>query len=158
PTIHKHADQAVPLLRAELAKPTLPSSKEEPFDPAWQAVPAELQAEVERAQGLFAERFALCQALPLQRVKAVLGGLRKSGYRPVRLRPWWDGQESKVAVLWKRDRLDWQLDVDLTAEDARSQKHDGMVPQDVAGYRTKAGSRYAILWRQTAGAGDKVGH
>jgi hypothetical protein len=58
-----------------------------PLEPGW-ATPAEgLRREVEAADGLLAERWALCQTLPLQRWPAVAEGLRGCGYRPVRLRP-----------------------------------------------------------------------
>src|SRR5262249_59670814 len=62
--------------------------RDPPLDPKWEQPSAELVREIEEAGGVVAERFALCQALPLQRVQAVTEGLRAAGYRPVRVRPW----------------------------------------------------------------------
>src|SRR5262249_39390405 len=62
-----------------------------PLNPKWLSPGAELRREVGAAQGLLAERFALCQALPFERLEAVTEGLRHAGYRPVRGRAWRGG-------------------------------------------------------------------
>src|SRR5581483_6196699 len=104
--------------------------KDAPLDPSW-VVPAEgLRKEIEEAEGLFTERFALCQALPLERVQAVTEGLRKVGYRPVRVRP----GSPRVAIVWTRDGRDWKLEMGLTAEAVKERdahwKKDGFIPAD----------------------------
>jgi len=58
-----------------------------PLDPAWKQPDAETKAELERAGGLVEDRFALCQALPLDRLSPVAEKLRAAGYRPVSARP-----------------------------------------------------------------------
>jgi hypothetical protein len=87
PVLLKHREQAIARMRKEMAaRPDY--WKDLPLDPKWQAPDPELVREVEQAGGIVAERFALCQALPLERVAAVTEGLRGAGYRPVRVRPW----------------------------------------------------------------------
>ncbi len=87
PALMKHREEAIARMRKELAaRPDY--WKDPPLDPKGKAAPDELVREIEQAGGIVAERFALCQALPLERVLAVTDGLRQSGYRPVRVRPW----------------------------------------------------------------------
>jgi hypothetical protein len=137
PVLRRYREQAVARMRQEIAQ--LPETwKEAPLDPSWQEPAAELRREVEQAEGLLAERWALCQTLPLERVLAVTEGLRSSGYRPVRLRPWTNGKgPTLAAIVWRRDGHDWKLETNLGAEavkerDAHWQK-TGYLPADVAG-------------------------
>ncbi len=101
--------------------------KDKPLDPAWKEPDEALRREVEQAGGLFAKRFALCQALPFERLPAVTEALRASGYRPVRVRPWSSRstggppvaaitggppvlrEADRVAIVWTRDGGDWKL-------------------------------------------------
>src|SRR5205823_3203971 len=103
-------------------------------------VPEALQRELGGAQGLLAERFALCQALPLERLGPVAQGLRPSGYRPVRARPWLDGATARAAVVWTRDGSDWRLEAGLTLDEVTTRdqhwQSQGQVPLDLAGYAT----------------------
>jgi formylglycine-generating enzyme required for sulfatase activity/tRNA A-37 threonylcarbamoyl transferase component Bud32 len=134
--------------------------KDPPLAAAWKAVPDRVAAELEAAQGLLAERWALCQALPLGRLAAVADALRPAGYRPVRVRPWAAGEGVRVAVVWARDGRDWTLDVALSADEVRAgadrQGKAGFIPADVAGYRAAEGERYVALWARAgkAAAGD----
>jgi formylglycine-generating enzyme required for sulfatase activity/serine/threonine protein kinase len=162
PVLMKHREAAIARMRKELAaRPDY--WKDPPLDPKWQAPAPELVREIEEAGGIVAERFALCQALPLERVRAVTEGLRAAGYRPVRVRPWdqragsvSDGKPQTVAhasgslvvaLVWTRDAIDWSLKLALTAAQVKDPPA-GMIPADVAGYSTKAGDRYAVLWRK----------
>src|SRR5262249_39754236 len=90
------------------------------------------------ADGLLADGWALCQTLPLGRWPAVAEGLRASGYRPLRLRPWGQEGQVRVAAVWVRDGRAFQTQTGLTAaalkeRDAVFQK-GGLIPADVAGH------------------------
>ena len=157
PVLMKHSEQATTRMRQELA--TRPDYwKNAPLDPVWQEPAPELVREVEQAGGLIAERFALCQALPLERVQAVTEGLRAAGYRPVRVRPWEhetvNKKEVRAAVVWTRDGIAWTLRTGLTAAQVKAAPA-GMIPCDVAAYATKDGDRYAALWRKP-GKGEQA--
>jgi formylglycine-generating enzyme required for sulfatase activity/tetratricopeptide (TPR) repeat protein len=179
PKLHKYQEQATQRMRQEMAR--LPDYwQDAPLPPAWKEPGAELKRTVEQAGGLVTKRFALCQALPLSRLVAVTEGLRGSGYRPVRVRPYAAGAQVRVAVVWTRDGRDtnpkrqrgpdtnpkrqrgtgrdWQLEVEQTTEalakrDAHWQKA-GYLPADVAGYPGKEGVRYAAVWVR-AGKGEQ---
>jgi formylglycine-generating enzyme required for sulfatase activity len=122
-----------------------------------------------------AKRFALCQALPLEQFDAVAGGLRRCGYRPVRLRPYAAATggppvEAKptggppiatvqVAAVWTRDGRDGQAVHGLTAAEVRRQDGErraaALIPADVAGYLDGGQERYAALWVK-AGQDDEA--
>ncbi len=161
PVLVRHREQVVARLRRELT--ARPNEWHDPaLDGAWKPLANDLKGEVEHAGGLFAERFALCQSLPLERLHAVADGLRPSRYRPMRVRPWQAEASAKpqaaeregalVAVVWTRDGRDWALKLNLTADQAavtdREVRARGLVPADVAGYHTPKGDRYALLSRQ----------
>jgi formylglycine-generating enzyme required for sulfatase activity len=158
PVLQRHRERAAELMRRELAR--LPDYwKDDPLARRWTAAPEALQREVERSGGLFAERFALCQALPPGRLQAVTEGLRPAGYRPVRVRPWQEGAEVRVAVVWTRDRRDWRLETGLAVDQVQARNEVAekakLVAADLASYHTRAGIRYAVLWRQ-GDAGEQV--
>jgi formylglycine-generating enzyme required for sulfatase activity len=176
PMLEKHRRQTAARMREEL-KRRPDYWKDGPLNQAWKAPAGELVREVEKAGGLFAEHFALCQALPLERLAAVTEGLRAAGYRPVRVRPLplppapspkRGGGEAAAplslrfggrgvggdggllcAVVWTRDGLNWALKTGLTAAQVKDSPA-GMVPADVAGYATKDGDRFAVLWCESA--------
>jgi formylglycine-generating enzyme required for sulfatase activity len=87
PKVQAHRDRAVARLTAELDRALAPDWHDAPLDPSWGAADAARVRQVEGADGLVAERFALCQTLPLEDFDAVANGLAKSGYRLVQLRP-----------------------------------------------------------------------
>jgi formylglycine-generating enzyme required for sulfatase activity len=160
PVMQKYRAQAVRRMRQELAR--MPDYwKDAPLPPAWKEPAVELKRTVEQAGGVVAERFALCQALPLVRLKAVTEELRGSGYRPVRVRPYAVGAEVRVAVVWTRDGRDWQLEVEQSADalakrDGHWQK-EGYIPADVAQCRLSLRERtpcYAGVWVR-AGKGEQ---
>ena len=62
-----------------------------PLDPSWTKPDPAWVSRIESAEGLVAERFAFCQTMPLDEFLATAEGLRPSGYRPVRFRPYADG-------------------------------------------------------------------
>lgn len=116
PALEKQRDKAIGLLAAELEKKAAPNWNEPPLDPAWGELPAEVVARIEGAEGLVAERFAFCQALPLKDFEPLAAEMGKCGYRPLRLRPYSTGERVSVSAVWRRDGLDWQVAHDLSAD------------------------------------------
>jgi formylglycine-generating enzyme required for sulfatase activity/tRNA A-37 threonylcarbamoyl transferase component Bud32 len=153
PVLLRHGEEAIALLRKELsARPDY--WKDPPLDPKWKQPAPELVREIEAAGGIVAERFALCQALSLERVRAVTEGLRGAGYRPVRVRPWAGiGRTGmpdlpRVAIVWSRENRDWKLKSDLAADQVDIESM-GMILADVAGYARKGGDRYLAVWQES---------
>jgi hypothetical protein len=163
PVAEKRTDQVLPIFQAELVKRATPSWDDPPLNPSWTNPGASLVSRVESAQGILTERFAFCQTMPLDEFLTTAEGLRKSGFRPVRFRPYADGQLVRVAAVWTRDGRPWRISSGLTSDEVRQQddrnKRDRFLPVDVAGYvTTDAGSkpaeRYAALWIEKSGDDD----
>jgi hypothetical protein len=121
PVAERQAEKTFPVLRAELEKTATFDRNDQPLDPSWTKPDAELGGRIEAAGGLIAERFAFCQAMPLDQFLATIEALRASGYRPIRFRPYADGLEVRVAAVWTRDGRKWRIAPGLTAEEAREQ-------------------------------------
>jgi formylglycine-generating enzyme required for sulfatase activity len=147
-----HRDTVVPLLEAEIARQPTFDWKDAPLSD-FSRPRADLVRQVEAAHGLVADRFALCQDLPLGQLRAVTDGLGRSGYRPVRVRPYTAGANTLVAVVWTRDGRPWRLTLDTTAtalqELSDKQRREGFMPGDVAAYGPD-GEHYAALWEKGA--------
>jgi formylglycine-generating enzyme required for sulfatase activity len=142
--------------------------KEAPLDPSWREVPAELRREIEFADGVLAERWALCQSLPLERWQVVAEEMRRCGYRPVRLRPYPVAASGSlagskkpttgpvVAAVWARDGRDFRTEIGMTAAAIRehdaAQQRDGFIPADIAGH----GHHFAALWVKPAHPGEQA--
>ena len=154
--------EAVTLLQKELARELTFDWKDRPLDPAWAPPAAEVRQEIEKADGILAERFALCQTLPLERFAPVAEALRGCGYRPVRLRPYAVGTEVRAATVWTRDGRDWRMVVGKTSDEVRANdaenRKQGYRPEDVAGYSAKEGAleRYAALSARPVSADDEA--
>jgi tRNA A-37 threonylcarbamoyl transferase component Bud32 len=151
PVLKRYREQAVPRMRQTVQGEEF--WHDPPLDPKWAEVRGELRQEIEVAEGLLAPRWALCQALPLERVQAVTEGLRRSGYRSIRCRPYAVEKRVQVAAVWVRDGRAWEMAHDLTAEAVRQrdreQQKRQLRPVDVAGYLDKGRERYAVLWVKT---------
>ncbi len=176
PVAERRAVQTVPVLQAEIARQASFSWNDPPLDPSWTEPDSSWVSRIESAQGVVAERFAFCQTMPLGEFLAVAEGLRNSGYRPVRFRPFADGSAVNVAAVWARDGRGWLIASGLTADQV-SQRDDAArrgtaspatsspgagggaagptptkyLPVDVAGYVTTGADgvradRYAALW------------
>ncbi len=162
PVAEKRAEQVLPVLQAELAKSATYSWNDAPVDPSWPKPEASLVSQIELAEGILAERFAFCQTMLLDEFLATSEALRKSGYRPVRFRPYADGTGTRVAAVWNRDGRNWRLASGQSPDEIRQQ--DGknrtgkFLPVDVAGYVTSVGGqpaeRYAALWAEKTGDDD----
>ena len=163
PVALKRADQIVPILQAELARKAPYSWGDAPLDSSWTRPDATFVNQIESAQGIISERFAFCQTMPLDEFLTTAEAFRRSGYRPVRFRPYADGRTVRVAAVWNRDGRTWRISFGLTAEEVREQdernKKEKFVPVDVAGYiaTDKGGQpadRYAALWVEKSGDDD----
>src|SRR5262249_43762623 len=159
PVAERQAEKPLPAPRAELEKTATFDWNDRPLDPSWTNPDAALADRIEAAGGLVAERFAFCQAMPLDQFLATSEALRASGYRPIRFRPYADGPAVRVAAVWTRDGRKWRIAPGLTTEEARWQdamnRDAKFLPVDVAGYVTtadgKPSDRYAALWSEASG-------
>jgi len=160
PVAEKKAEQVLPIFQGELGKKATYSWNDPPLNAKWTKPDASLVSRIESAQGVLAERFAFCQTMPLDEFLTTAEALRKSGYRPIRFRPYIDEQVAKVAAVWTRDGRNWRVSPGLTADEARFQddgnKKDKFLPVDVAGYMAmdkdgKPADRYAALWVEKPG-------
>ncbi len=157
PLLTPHTESAVPLLVACLDKPL------EGLVVAWQDKlpatdwkspdPQDVEL-IEQSLGLLANRFAFCQAMPLDDFVQLAERLRGSGYRPTQFRPYQWQDDLLVAGAWVRDGRDWRLKTGSAAEirqydtELRDQQ---LRPWDVAGYVSRSADgkesvRYAVLW------------
>jgi len=155
PIARSREAETVPLFQAEIGKKATYQWDDPPRDASWTELDLAAKARIESAGGLVAERFGFCQTMPLDEFLATAQELRKSDYRPIRLRPYADGDLVRVAAVWTRDGRKWRMAHDQTANAIRKQddlnRKEGFLPVDVAGY-VAAGAdgepadRYAALW------------
>jgi serine/threonine protein kinase/formylglycine-generating enzyme required for sulfatase activity len=159
PKLSQHA-AAAERLHAELKRELKPDWKDAPIDPKWSEPEAALRQEIEAAEGMLTDRFALCQTLPLERFGPVAEALRRCGYRPVRLRPYRAGGALQVAAVWTRDGRDWQMAVGLSPAELRQRDTEwgkkGYRPEDVAAYLDSRDVRCTALWAQPDSADDEA--
>jgi serine/threonine protein kinase/formylglycine-generating enzyme required for sulfatase activity/tetratricopeptide (TPR) repeat protein len=158
PVAAEQAKKVLPLFRAELESTVKFDWNDQALDQSWTAPDSAQADRFEAAGGLIAERFAFCQAMPLNQFLATIEALRPSGYRPVRCRPYADGPTVRVAAVWTRDGRRWRIALGLTTEEVHKQdalnRNAKFVPVDVAGCTTFDGKpcdRYAALWSEASG-------
>ncbi len=164
PRLKEHRAQAITRMTEQLQQTPVHDWKDASLDPSWTSVDPALVRQLEQAQGLLDERFAFCQTMPLERFVAVAEELRRSGYRPMRVRPFGAGNTVQVAAVWTRDGRDWHLGSALSAEDVVKKDADlrprGLVAVDVASYEDGTGkepdTRYAALWAQAGYEGEET--
>jgi hypothetical protein len=163
PVAEKRAGQVLPVFQAELAREATYTWNDLPLDPSWTKPDSALVSRIESAQGILAERFVFCQAMPLDEFLRTAEALRQSGYRPVRFRPYSNDHSVRVAAVWTRDGRPWRIASGLTADEVRQQdgrnRKDRFLPVDVAGYVTtppggQPAGRSAALWVEKSGDDD----
>jgi serine/threonine protein kinase len=108
--------ETLPLFQDEIDKQPASDWGDPPLDQSWSQLDPTAQSRIEAAGGLVAPRFAFCQTMPLDEFAAAANELGKSGYRPIKFRPYADGQVVKVAAVWTRDGRKWQVSSGLSAE------------------------------------------
>ena len=162
PVAEKKAKHILPVFQAELAKKAT-DWNDPPFNPFRTIPDAALVSRIESAHGIFSERFAFCQTMPLDVFLKTAESLRNSGYRPLRFRPYADGHVIRVAAVWTRDGRVWRISSGLTTDEVRQHdernKKDKLLPVDVAGYLGidnggKPTDSYAALWVEKSGNDD----
>jgi serine/threonine protein kinase/formylglycine-generating enzyme required for sulfatase activity len=158
PVAERLAAKIRPILRVELAKTVTFDWNDQPLRKTWTIPASSRVAGIEAALGLVAEHSAFCQSLPLNDLLATVEALRASGYRPIRVRPYMEAANTRVAAVWTRDGRDWRIALGRTAaeiskEDVKNQA-ENLIPVDVAGYvTTEEGQpvdRYAAIWVEKA--------
>ncbi len=101
--------------------------------------------------------------MPIDEFLTTAEGMRKSGHRPVRFRPYADGQVVRVAAVWTQDGRSWRMSSGQTAQEVRQEdernKRDRFLPVDAAGYISiekdgKPADRFAALWVEKTGNND----
>ena len=156
--------KTIPLFQAEISKKATYSWNDPPLDPSWTTPDSTLTGKIESAQGMLGDRFAFCQSMPLDEFVEFAEGLRPSGYRPTRFRPYAEGKTLRVAAVWTCDGRSWRMAHDQSADEFRQTderyRKEGYLPVDVAGYLAVSGdegkpsSRFAALWAQKTGPDD----
>jgi formylglycine-generating enzyme required for sulfatase activity len=162
PVAEKRTEQILLIFQSELAKSATFSWNDPPLDPSWTKPDASLVSRIESAQGILSERFGFCQTMALDEFLTTAGSLRKSGYRPVRLRPYADGHTVRVAAVWARDGRNWRISSGLTADQVRKEDERNAVgrgsPDPVQGADRRSPSSVASADSGrpsvTAGAGS----
>ena len=161
----RHPEKTVPIFRAELKKKITPSWDDIPLDPVLVNADPDVTASIESAHGLIKPQFAFCQTMRIAEFGDVAERLRRSGYRPTRLRPYTDAFHVRVAAVWARDGRNWRIDFDksdteILERDGRNRK-DAFIPVDVAGYSAIDGhgkpvDRYAAIWAERPDSESEV--
>jgi len=163
PIAERQAEKVFPHFKAELEKRATFDWNDAPLDASWTRPDAVLASRIEAAQGQLAERFAFCQATPLDEFLTTTEALRPSGYRPVRVQPFADASSVMVAAAWARDGRKWRIASGLAASEVHSRdashRGDKFIPIDIAGYAAvdpqgKPAERFAVLWVERVGPSD----
>ena len=163
PVVERQSEKIAAAFREVLAQEIKAFWSDPPIDPSWTQPDPALVQSIESAQGLLRDQFAFCQEMTLAKFASAAEGLRRSGYRPIRFRPYGEGPATKVAAVWTRDKRNWQIARDLSAEEIRRQDQkyqpEKLIPVDVAGYITLGGDgkpvdRYAAVWVEASGDDD----
>jgi tetratricopeptide (TPR) repeat protein len=165
PLARRRPSQFLPYFQAELARQTTYRWHDPPHDPSWtRPDPAEI-SRIETALGMVDDGFAFCQTMPLDEFSRSAEIMRRAGYRPIRFRPYEDGQRLKVAAVWTRDGRNWRIASGLSREQVREQddknQHDNFLAVDVAlylaaGSGAKPAERYAAIWVEKTQPEDQV--
>ena len=152
PALAKHGSSVKDLLMAVLDDKVMPRWTDASPDRSWREPSAAVKQRIEAAEGLITESFALFQTMPYRVFEEVAGELRKSKYRPLRIRPYRTANGLRVAAVWTRDGLDWDWAAGVPASailqrDEQLQSN-GFLPIEIAGYVDDASGaeRYVAVW------------
>lgn len=149
-TLTPFGDRAVAKLNQACSAEPQPDWRDRAPNPDWVNVPSNVGKAIEQADGLISSQFAACSKLPMNNFDAVSESLSKSGYRPIRFRPFYVNETLHVAAVWTRDGRESVLLRDKTAIQINQQVKllgdQGFTPVDVAGYAAKSEDRFSALW------------
>ena len=161
PVTQKVAADVIPVLQAEIGKRSSFQWGDAPLDPAWPPPDPAWNRRFETAHGFLDEHLAFCQTMAIDEFLTLAEGLRKSGYRPVRFRPYADGSVVRVASVWSRDGRSWRMASGLTREEVErsdeKNRSEKFLPVDAAGYAAagtdgKLSDRFAAVWLESGDA------
>ena len=162
PKLEQHPE-AAQLLKTQLALGGSTRSsldKENEFDDP----PTKLVEEIRTAVGIVESKFAMCTALPIDRVIPLCNSLREFGYRPIRCRPFLDDNALFASIIWTRDGKRWGItnyqryEFEFFNLKVRSQFKEnfqrlvdtnlklGLRPQDVAAYWHNEKPKAFVIW------------
>ena len=159
--VERYQDAVIPAFAHELEKTVAYSRDDLALDPPAMTIDPAAMGRIESAHGLLNDHFAFCQTLPLEDFPALAEMMRKSGYRPIRVRPFFDRLTVRVAAVWTRDGRPWKSVQEVSRDEIRQRdekyRSEGYLPVDVAGYIAtdpggKPVDRYAAIWVE--GTGD----
>jgi formylglycine-generating enzyme required for sulfatase activity len=159
----KVAAGVLPVLETEIAKHATPEWSDAPLDPAWPGPDPAWKGHFEAAHGILGEHFAFCRSMAMNDFLSLAEGLRKSGYRPVRFRPYADGGALRVAAVWARDGRSWRLAPDMSRDEVEKRdeanRSEKFLPADVASYLAadkegKPSYRFAGIWVESNRPGE----
>ncbi len=124
---------------------------------------AQIQKDVEppaleviaQSQGLATRGSVFCQTMPLAVFPDISRELAKSGFGPIRFRPFSRAGTTLVAAIWSRSNheVKWLqgLRADEVVREDERMRDSGWEPIDVACYEDEQGrDRYCGLWRQAS--------
>jgi len=159
PIAQTHAAKVLPLFQGELARKPEFSWSDRPLDPSWTNPDALLVSKLDASGGMLSDRFAFCQTMPLDQFVTTVEELRKSGYRPIRFRPYADEKVVRVAAVWARDGRKWRIAWGQSTEQVRQHDDKSYIPVDISGYVAagsdgKPADQYAAVWVEKEGPDD----
>ncbi len=163
PIAEKKPEKVLPIFQTEISKTPSHSWNDSRIEPVWPEPDPALVSQIESAEGMVNAHFAFCQTMNLDELPRTAEALRKSGYRPIRFRPYADEQIVRVAAVWARDGRNWRMSHGRTADELRQHdernRKDSFLPVDVADYvMIGAGGKptdcYAALWVERTGDDD----
>ena len=163
PVAEQMAVEILPFLQAEIQKRATPQWAVPSPDPSWTTPDPACKSRIESAHGFLDDRFAFCQTMLLDECLSLDEPLRKSGYRPLRFRPYADGSAVRVAAVWTRDRLNWRMASGLTRDEIRQRDENNRSEKffavDVAGYPAAGDDgnpshRFAAIWVESSQPGE----
>ncbi len=154
PRVQARGEEALALLHRERERQPAPPWPDAPLATQWGKPDEAVRREIEQADGLVAERFALCQTLALDRFVPLAEGLRRVGYRPVHCRPFNSQKGFRVAVVWTRDARTWEMVIGKDRGEIRTLDEQyrarGWAMVDVYGYLNERAVVYGALWAPAA--------
>ena len=163
PVAEKAAAGVLPVFQAEIEKQATPQWGDPSLDSSWTTPDPTRKGRIESAHGFLDDHFAFCQTLALDEFLSLAEGMRKSGYRPMRFRPFADGNKVLVAAIWIRDGRGWRMAAGLSGEKAREldekNRAEKYLPVDIAGYVANGApgntsDRFAAIWIESGQPGE----
>ncbi len=124
------------------------------INPKWKPITPEIRTKFTKANGLLDDHFAYVQKMPLAEFKTCADVLRKSGYRPTRLRPYAIASAVYVSAIFTRDGRDWRIESGCSEQELHDKEArmriDGFNLIDACPYiaytNREPSHKYAALW------------